>query len=98
MRVELAAPIITNRQAEARLVLNKVEDFAAAMSKTGLLVMRIVKFCMTRACGNSSASMVVFLQRRQCLSLGHALDALDQIMGKYARQVLGMTILGGVAK
>lgn len=84
MRVGTSKPIITNRQAEARLILNKVEDFVRRrVSKTGVLVMRNVVL-YDESMREQQRKYGGKLRSEGMSVLGHALDALDQIMGKYA--------------
>ena len=86
LRVGTGKPIVTNKQAEARLVLKKVEDFVRRrVSRTAVSVMRNVVL-YDESMREQQRKYGGKLRTEGISVLGHALDALDQIMGKFANR------------
>ena len=84
LRVGTGKPVITNKQAEARIVLKKVDEFIRRrVSNTGVSVMRNVGL-YDESMREQQRKYGGKLRIEGMSVLGHALDALDQIMGKYA--------------
>lgn len=80
-------PVISNKQAEARIVLNKVEAFVKeATSPDALSVMRNV-VVYDESMREQQRKYGGSVRKHGILMLQDALNAVDKIMGKYSRWV-----------
>jgi hypothetical protein len=87
LRVGAGKPVISNKQAEARLILRKVDAYVKSRTnQTHLSLMRnLVVYDESmreqhRKYGGKARTEGLTMLR-------HALDSVDEIMGKYARRI-----------
>lgn len=87
MRVGTSKPVISNKQAEARLVLGKVEDFIKSKTSPDYLsVMRNV-VVYDESMREQQKKYGGGVRRHGLVMLRDALNELEKVMGKYARYI-----------
>jgi thymidylate synthase len=85
LRVGSSKPVITNKQAEARVVMGKVDEFIKSNTdKQCLSVMRNV-IIYDESMREQQRKYGGKVRTEGLIMLRDALDALDKIMGKYSR-------------
>ena len=87
MKVGTGKPVITNKQAEARIILGKVEEFVKCKSSDdSLSIMRNV-VVFDESMREQQRKYGGNVRKHGMSMLRDALDELDKIMGKYARYI-----------